>query len=733
MKSEQETRLPVVRLPVALTTIVLLSLCFLNSYNGDFVFDDTEAIVNNDDVKDTLILDIFKHDFWGTKLIHKQSHKSYRPLTILTFRAQYWIRGYLNPHDFHIVNIILHIIVCILTFFVFDILLGSKAHSIAFYAAALFSVHPIHTEAVSGIVGRADVICALFFWLSIIFYSKNINARGTYLKWSSMCGCILCIGIAMLCKETGITAIGICAIYDIIIVNKLYPMDIIRICQLKDSFRPMKQLVNSKYKLCIRLIILCISTMMLLMLRFSIMGFSTPKFQPVDNPTSFMDSFILRVLNYNYIYSLNTWLILCPEWLCFDWSMGCIPTIEGYDFRILNIIILWSVLSIFLTNILTANNDSYLRCTIMGLALLIVPFLPASNIFFNVGFVLAERTLYIPSAGYCLLFATGLEKLYGHVSWRKTLLSLYIGLIAIFFVRSWIRSYEWKTETELFRAALDVCPLNAKVHYNIAKNAADLGNATYAEEEYKEALRLNPNYAQAMNNLGNLLKDRKEFVEAEKLFKRAVELQDDFAAAWMNLGIVLSALGKYQEAERSYTIGLTHRTKFPDCYYNLGVLYLEQKRYAEALKAWGNATRQKNTHRRAWTNTILLLDQLGLQEKALVAATEALKLIPDDASIYFNMANILGKAGKFVEAEKYFNGAISRDANNPTFYTNLGINKFISYTSSITDIYNLINISGVLYHRWKMYDKAENMYRKALEINPGLRSARDNLKRLKKF
>lgn len=66
--------------------IVILSLCFVNSYDGDFVFDDTEAIINNNDVRDSPLWDIFQNDFWGTKLSHRQSHKSYRPLTILSFR-----------------------------------------------------------------------------------------------------------------------------------------------------------------------------------------------------------------------------------------------------------------------------------------------------------------------------------------------------------------------------------------------------------------------------------------------------------------------------------------------------------------------------------------------------------------------------------------------------------------------------------------------------------------------
>jgi hypothetical protein len=62
-------------------------LCFVNSYNGDFVFDDGEAVTGNKDLTPEVpLLALFKHDFWGRKLESKTSHKSYRPLTVLTFR-----------------------------------------------------------------------------------------------------------------------------------------------------------------------------------------------------------------------------------------------------------------------------------------------------------------------------------------------------------------------------------------------------------------------------------------------------------------------------------------------------------------------------------------------------------------------------------------------------------------------------------------------------------------------
>lgn len=106
-------------------------------------------------MRKTPFWDIFQNDFWGTKLSHKQSHKSYRPFTILSFRLQFWLRQDLVSQDYHVVNIILHSMICLLTLFVYNIFLGPEGRSISFYAAALFTVHPIHTEAVIIIINAS--------------------------------------------------------------------------------------------------------------------------------------------------------------------------------------------------------------------------------------------------------------------------------------------------------------------------------------------------------------------------------------------------------------------------------------------------------------------------------------------------------------------------------------------------------------------------------------------------
>lgn len=82
--------IPIPRLSFSLSALIVAIIsviCFINCYDGDFVFDDSEAVVGNQDILPTSpLLDLFSHDFWGNKLDSKTSHKSYRPLTVLTFR-----------------------------------------------------------------------------------------------------------------------------------------------------------------------------------------------------------------------------------------------------------------------------------------------------------------------------------------------------------------------------------------------------------------------------------------------------------------------------------------------------------------------------------------------------------------------------------------------------------------------------------------------------------------------
>ena len=192
---------------------------------------------------------ILYSDFWGTPLTHSGSHKSYRPLCVLTYRLNAFLHG-LKPCGFHLGNIILHAVVTsFFTHLAGRLILandqcGTRKQSSplspsfpVWLAGLLFASHPIHTEAVASVVGRADVLACLFFILTLLAYMRYCchrnghhgrtdacvhgKAGGRARRWGWMMVVIVCTMAAMLSKEQAVTVAAVCAMYDVILYHQL--------------------------------------------------------------------------------------------------------------------------------------------------------------------------------------------------------------------------------------------------------------------------------------------------------------------------------------------------------------------------------------------------------------------------------------------------------------------------------------------------------------------------------
>ena len=120
---------------------------YISSLDCDMCFDDETAIIKNRDLRPSIPWsNILYNDFWGKPMASEDSHKSYRPLTVATFRLNYMLHE-LQPLGYHLVNVLLHSAVC----YLYVLLCGVVFSEVwpALIAGLLFAVHPIHTEAVS--------------------------------------------------------------------------------------------------------------------------------------------------------------------------------------------------------------------------------------------------------------------------------------------------------------------------------------------------------------------------------------------------------------------------------------------------------------------------------------------------------------------------------------------------------------------------------------------------------
>ena len=239
-------------------------------------------------------------------------------------------------------------------------------------------------------------------------------------------------------------------------------------------------------------------------------------FNSHDNPAVALAT-PYRQLHWLYLVFVNCWLLLTPSFLCADWTMGTIPLINStLDPR--NLITMATLLSIGILSWYSITRVSHTaKIVIVSLALMIFPFLPASNLFFPVGFVVAERVLYLPSMGFCMLVALGIWHLMQHQTSATSKIAkiCLLSLLLLHSAKTLRRNVDWRSDRELFVSAIAINPNNGKLY----------------------------------NNLGHDHEGRGEYETAEKLFRRAVKVQPDDIGAYINLGRALRALGRNEEAE----------------------------------------------------------------------------------------------------------------------------------------------------------------------------------------
>ena len=499
---------------------------YYNSLSNEFVFDDESVIVNNQSITSTSNIPKF---FTAEEGFHKVIGKYYRPIVSATYAIDYSIWG-LNPYGFHLTNVIIHIISCLLLFKILSILFWRYKYRNLFslLSTLIFAVHPIHTEAVSWISGRTDSMVTMFFFASFLFYieftkdmrfSQKENSLKT-IKGNSVLYLILSLifyTAGLLTKEMIITMPVIIILYDFVYRKK--------------DLKYFKKNILT-YSLFAGV------TIAYLILRYALLKDIPER----ENYLYFVGKEFYVVLG-TMAKTIPVYfrLLFAPFGLLYHYN-GVIPDAKSLiDTNVISSIFL--ILFLIGLSVYFFKKDSIVSFCIL---FFLVTLLPVMNIIPTMN-LMAERFLYLTSFALVLLICH--MALLGSAKRDFTILTY--GLIIIVCSLSYltyVRNAEWKTNNTLYSSAKGV------------------------------------NGSVALVNSGNMLANEKRYDEASVLYKKAIEIRENNLLAHHNLGLVYLIKGNLDSAETRFKRGIALDSLAPDGYFQMATVYNMEGKKDEAVK-----------------------------------------------------------------------------------------------------------------------------------------------------
>jgi len=546
-------------LPVALLVFVCI-VVYLNSLPNGFVFDDYAVIIENKYLKLPGInfASFLNHSYFNIA----GGEASYRPLATLSYYLIYAIAG-LNPFFYHLLSVILHIVNVVLVYLLFNLIL--KHRFTALIAGLLFACHPALTEAVDCISYNEDLLAAVFFLLAFLYYLKS-STNGLISNIISYGLSLFFFLLGLLSKEMAITLPAIILLYDVSLKNGVD----------KKSFSLQLILKNIKVRglfyggyLAVSLLYLSIRFFVLYHPQESIKPFYGNLFERIIFLPAHIFSFIKLAffpvnLTADYVFSYPHHFFAASNLIGFLFVAGL------------------AVGSVFIFK--------YSRGIFFGIWWFFITLFPVYNIIpiYN---PFAERFLYIPLIGYCLLvamaFNTLMNKRLSETVPVKVLSSVaIIALLSFYAMITIARNLDWKDSLTLWSKTVITSPDSSIAHGSLGRAYQDLGRLEEAIREYKKAIEIFPNNYKAYYNLGVLYDGQGALKEAVANYKRTIAINPAFIDAQFNLGNIYHNQGLLEEAIQQYRKVTELDPADFEARNNLGVAYARQGKFDQAIAQW---------------------------------------------------------------------------------------------------------------------------------------------------
>ena len=539
--------------------ILLTVFVYWNSLGNDFVFDDQVLTENPNLLKIHTLSDAA-----GVGL-------GWRPLLFFTYGLNYYWSG-LNPYSYHAVNLLLHIINVVLVYFIIREVvrvLDENERDLAwsaFAGAAIFSVHPLLSSAVSYIAGRSSVLCAVFYFLAVLFFLKLLDAGMKRRLYLSAVYAALTLASGLLAWQSKQEAMTL-------------PVFLAALLLLKTRKRGLKYVVTLAG---VSVIVAAAMWKHFQDLFNSLAGNTVPintEFESVLPFPIYIRTYLTSIVRYYFPR------FLYPSALNADPQTVAVAHWYSPEF-VMSILVL-AALSWFILR--PAKTESLPPA---GLAAILLSPLTAYALI-PLADVVLEHRVYIAGLGIALLSAALFR--WAGKNFRSLRIAVLSIVVVVFAGMTIQRNRAFANNITLWEDVVRKSPGKARAHFNLALAYQLDSRANDAIREYKVTLSLNPRVPATYSNIAALELDGGQLDEAEKTLLRLTEMAPQQAEAFVNLS----------------------------------VLYLRQREPAKAIAAADRAIAIKPDSAIAHFNKAEGLLEKGDVQDAIASYEQAVRLRPD--------------------------------------------------------------------------------------------------------
>lgn len=570
-----------------------LALCacivgvYAGVWNAGFVWDDPDAIINNELLRGP----------GGLVAIWTQPerlpHLHYWPLTYTTFWLEYQLWGD-APRGYHLVNVALH---CANTLLVWSLLRAVGAPA-AWWAAALFALHPLRVESVAWVIERKDVLAALGYLAALRCFLRY--EAGAYQQRRWLLASLGSFVAAMLSKSMAVTLPVAVTLW---------------LCwNRRGTLRECVRLVVPFYLIAALLVGLELATLKALTVNESTLAWW-------ERPLIAARALCHHAGKLLWPHPL---MAIYPRWeVAAEWP--------------------WHAASVAALIGVVAALRRY-RQTRLGRLTAYVLGYYAATLLPTLGFVdfghmqhayVADRYQYLASIGPTALLVGVVAR--APARYRAVAVALGTATLVALSALTVQRVRAYRSLEALFRDTTSKNAGSWAAYGNLAIALNDQQRYGEALEPAQAALRLGGPNADLYVTLGTTLSGLRRYDEALELFARALELNERHGPAHFGMGLALANQGRFAEALRHFELAAERTPSDAEVQYNLGLTLGRMGRYPQAAAAFRLALRADPQHAKAHNNLGLVLNALGRPQEAKKHFLEALRLDPDYTSARRNL------------------------------------------------------------------------------------------------